>query len=495
MDETNKTQWRPLNERENPVYGWVVMNYADYAIQFFLEDGTFYRELRFGGPAGSTITPAWTPFAAPQAESVPAQLDNLIQALSSSSNPTYLHALYDLISLAFGQLQPADSSYAQFLNSVIGRPLSLVNIGVSIELAAYPLSNESNTPGAPPQYTLLGDTSSSTGKPGSTPLDTPTPSKSGSASKPSSTSTGTPVPRTSGSVGKTSSVSTGASKPPTPPTPPTSQPYSFPLQLGDRERSYDGLFGFWKPLATPTQALDNSFDFNSMYTFWPDTKYSNLQPLLPDSLALKAFTVAPDQLDGNNTWTIVQPTDQTSQRNAHLQVVSALIDPFQNVHAFSATLPTVSIKLPRWTTEQALGRMTAFFQAGPVMLATPVPAYDPACLLKSSDDLSTAPIAGKVGLPALKVGTWRWLQPFESSTPSASDGEGAGSASEGSATGGAPTTPTAPLPNCNPFNVVSVDARPRFEPGPYTMVEGYLQLAESLVSGEGPSTSGKGSTH
>ncbi|KAJ8107184.1 hypothetical protein ONZ43_g6815 [Nemania bipapillata] len=36
--------WRPASEWENPIWGWVITNYADYGIQLFLPDGTFYRE-------------------------------------------------------------------------------------------------------------------------------------------------------------------------------------------------------------------------------------------------------------------------------------------------------------------------------------------------------------------------------------------------------------------------------------------------------------------
>jgi hypothetical protein len=46
--------WRPALEWESPIWGWMVVNYVEEGIQFFLPDGTFYREVRLGGVNGAT---------------------------------------------------------------------------------------------------------------------------------------------------------------------------------------------------------------------------------------------------------------------------------------------------------------------------------------------------------------------------------------------------------------------------------------------------------
>lgn len=36
--------WRVINsDYEQPIWGWIVINYADSGLQFFLRDGTFYQ--------------------------------------------------------------------------------------------------------------------------------------------------------------------------------------------------------------------------------------------------------------------------------------------------------------------------------------------------------------------------------------------------------------------------------------------------------------------
>ncbi|KAI1163953.1 hypothetical protein F5B18DRAFT_651075 [Nemania serpens] len=40
------------------VKGFLVFNYAEYALKVFLPDGTFYREVRRAGPSGATETPS-----------------------------------------------------------------------------------------------------------------------------------------------------------------------------------------------------------------------------------------------------------------------------------------------------------------------------------------------------------------------------------------------------------------------------------------------------
>ncbi|KAJ5587062.1 uncharacterized protein N7459_002827 [Penicillium hispanicum] len=80
-DPNNYSYWRPVTEWENPVWGWMVLNYADYGLQVFLPDGTFYREVRLSSPTApkkTTISAKWLPFEPPENLPDTRQLDRLI---------------------------------------------------------------------------------------------------------------------------------------------------------------------------------------------------------------------------------------------------------------------------------------------------------------------------------------------------------------------------------------------------------------------------------
>lgn len=133
--------WNPMAEWQNPVWGWVVINYADHGVQFFLPDGTFYKAVRAGGRGGATTSPAWLPFGKPtHPTGDQQQLDRLILKLEC---PIYLQSFVDMINEASRNGPAAPSAYAQFLGSVVGKPLALVNMGWSLELAINILENQS----------------------------------------------------------------------------------------------------------------------------------------------------------------------------------------------------------------------------------------------------------------------------------------------------------------------------------------------------------------
>lgn len=143
--------WKPADEWENPIWGWVVVNYAN------LRDGTFYREVRKAGPLGSQTEPEWLPFSPPTHGDLqpndPAirQLQLLVQKLG---NNTCLSLFWDMLVVATGHMQPALDAYASFSNALIGRPLALVHLGWSLELAADELTSQAAGDPSPP-WTLL----------------------------------------------------------------------------------------------------------------------------------------------------------------------------------------------------------------------------------------------------------------------------------------------------------------------------------------------------
>jgi hypothetical protein len=64
---------------EQPIWGWVIINYANYGLQFFLPDGTVYTEVQIGGPAGS---PSRSRPPSCRGENKNKQLDQLISSFT-----------------------------------------------------------------------------------------------------------------------------------------------------------------------------------------------------------------------------------------------------------------------------------------------------------------------------------------------------------------------------------------------------------------------------
>ena len=64
-DDDSRTlcPWRVATDYEQSIFGWIVINYADYGLQFFLSTGQFYREIRMGGANNMNIGPKYVPFA------------------------------------------------------------------------------------------------------------------------------------------------------------------------------------------------------------------------------------------------------------------------------------------------------------------------------------------------------------------------------------------------------------------------------------------------
>lgn len=428
--------WRPVTDWESPIYGWLVVNYADYGLQFFLQDGTFYCELRLGGPDGLVTTPAWAPFP-PGEVKVPTQLHNLIEALSKlpgENEVSYLQAFFNMINLSFANGAPAPNSYAQFVNSIVGKPLALVNFGVSLELASEPLSNQSVYDYGKQQNTLL--------------------------------------PPPSGSKDQTQ--------------------YTFPIQVGDKIRTYDGLVGYWSHPPSAGNSID--FNYDSVYTYWPSPKCPHTTNIQSDDFPrLAPFFVPPYSIPSSGDPTPYTPTEIENFRNSYWTLFSAVVDPFTPVHIFSgASLPTASLTLPHWTTEAALAKMTAFFHVGPVLLTVDVPkAPNSVASSVTGDPPPPDPNAGKIGLPALTVGQWQWWQPYP---PAVKVGDGEDAEKEDAQVGEEASLPVPDLqPQYQKLPLVQVDGRPRFEIAPYTAVEGFLQLVQPIATST-PSSAGNQAT-
>ena len=177
---------------------------AEQGLQIFLADGTFYREVRFGGSSGTETTAKWLPYDPPSTLPSTSQLDFLIQQLA---NTTYLSAFVDMIlqSTLSNQVAAPDS-YAAFSSAIIGKPLALVNIGYSLELAGAENINWSTVNTQRPDLHLLQPDGS---------------------------------PFASGAAGG----------------------YTFPVKIGDVDRTFDGLVGYLTPGHQPLAVISTSPPF------------------------------------------------------------------------------------------------------------------------------------------------------------------------------------------------------------------------------------------
>lgn len=136
----------------------------------------------------------------------------------------------------------------------------------------------------------------------------------------------------------------------------------FPVQLGTTELADDGLVGYY---------LDDDH-----------TRLDTLVDLVPDDaptggyLAHRRPAVRPDGATG--------------------ALLTLLIDPRFPVHAVTGILPVTSAALPADVVDEALSRITVTFRTGPVLGSGPGVALP---------------------LPALRTGTWSWLEYVSGSEP------------------------------------------------------------------------------
>jgi hypothetical protein len=141
----------PCFSSKADIFIGLVVNYADSALQFFTGDGIFYTALEFGGPTGTIETKKWLPFDPPDKaeDQISDQLDALIKKMTGPGGKSYLLALWDLIRRAIPTMPFPPSDYAQYANAIVGKPLALVNVGWSLELAQPPFWPQHTLPRPP----------------------------------------------------------------------------------------------------------------------------------------------------------------------------------------------------------------------------------------------------------------------------------------------------------------------------------------------------------
>lgn len=364
-----------------------------------------------------------------------AQLDRLIEQLTAKDG-VYLQAFLDMINGALKQSGPAPGEYAEALNCIVGKPLALVNMGWSLELSMPPNKNQSTINDKDPERYLLHQ-------------------KNG---------------------------------------PSVDDSYLFPIKLGDSHREYDGLVGYFpvknrtkspKPQDSGNLPLNDKFDLTKLYTYFghdqkpdaPGPSYPLLELNNDSYPRLPPYWLDPADYD-KSTLPVIANTAYASDSYAALQVFAAVLDPFQPVHGYSSFLPIRELKLLDWTWQQALNHMTAFFHMGPLIVTRDVPGFDPSCELRADYSLNGEQrVYDKQTVDVLptSVSEWNWLQPYYSDKPEEQTTE----------------TPKQGVEKTKFMPVKGrMDTRPRFEKGPYTAIEGYLQMQKSIIATDDESKEG-----
>ena len=431
------------------------MNYADYGLQFFLPDGTFYREIRVGGPLNATAQPKWIPFDMPSkvgSNVVTRDIGQLDYLIAQCGDDNYLQAFFDMInqSVAENQSYPP-SSYATFPSAMVGKPLALVNTGWSLELAGPENLNWSTVNEKEPYPKLLGR-----------PKDDH-----------------------------------------------SDDYYRFPVKLGDRERTFDGLVGYFNTAQQPSVdsltsggkgLVASDFDLQHVFTYFNEetladgtsapSKDGFRVPIAPDNFPTFDPYYIPSEkfpdLVPSNTSSNAVPSGTSSDpgldlaisHNMKLQVFGMIIDPYLPIHGYSAILPNQKLQLPPWQVEEGLKNITAFFHFGPLLVPSDVPVA-PDAAYAVEEEYSAALVTQKQGatpsesipqvaIPVQSHQDWKWLQPYVTEVVAKDPGSDQ-------------TTSSYQTKFCaydlSPDTATGQDTQDiRLENGPYTAVEGYLQL-------------------
>jgi hypothetical protein len=259
--------------------------------------------------------------------------------------------------------------------------------------------------------------------------------------------------------------------------------YDFHVKMGDEQRAYDGLIGYFPATITNGQV---DLNLTNMYTFYTDEVVTpvpppNPPPDPPSNLPrvkigvdnyppLYPYYIYPAPLvsyDPNQPTPPPPPPPSTDPatlvqlHNQKLSVFGAIVDPFTSIHFFSGILPIQTLTLPPWTIASAMKKMTAFFHMGPVVVIDNIASEVNTDLILTDDynldNMDKYMVNGDpVGIPALSTVDWAWLQPFSN-------------------------TVTPNTPDFNAFELKAIDNAPRWQKGPYTALEGYLQSKKPLV--------------
>ncbi len=386
--DMSKSSWRPVTEHENPIWGWAVVNFRDGGLQIYDGDGVFRAEalLRekkvywlppraadFAGDAQSDDSDSDDGNSETTTNIASTQLDLFLEALKSSA---YLKKLMDIIIRALDSLHPTPNSFSGEVAAVFGRPLALVNMAWSLELATQPMKDQST----------FSDQSSSD----ISVLDYHFTLRVGDRHNLNDGLVG--YFEEVGSVGSGSTQSNGTKE----------------ISSTEPNTSTEDINGTVNDGIAP-------FDFSCLRTEFGEKADPSNTALRCDKplTILRPYFIDP----------LAATVDEYSYlRNQVMSVFAAIVDPFSDIFGYSMVLPPRKLQIPRWTIEKAMKQITPFMSVGPVLVPGDIP--DPQLLQTAQLGSSTNGINGAA--PAAKKddkdpptipahipadGRWAWLQP------------------------------------------------------------------------------------
>ncbi|KAJ5682773.1 hypothetical protein N7462_005938 [Penicillium macrosclerotiorum] len=349
-EETSTVRaWRPLTAWENPIWGWLVCNFQDDSLQVFEGDGTLAGEILVGAsPKGRWLHPQLggashiTPTVRNQ------DLAALMERLAGSS--AFLHQVWDMVVEANESIHHAPDTLADFLPALVGRPLALVSMGWSLELATAPMRDQTDTGG--PTDDLLGYAFEL-------------------------------------KLGDRRSMHDGLV---------AYIPEDVNLTTEGSNFAFDRVYTRYGLDIEPRQGRRAREDGGE-----PGSMPPGSQVVPAKMLSFQPYWIDPTD------YRMDQADQFMAAHNRKLQVFAALIDPSQSVHGFSGILPTTTLTVPPAALQDALKQIGTFLRVGPLLIPGELPVTPAAAV-----DSTVTPSAAVLPLDAPAEGSWTWMQPLKS---------------------------------------------------------------------------------
>jgi hypothetical protein len=209
--------------------------------------------------------------------------------MTGNHGEVYLRSFWDMITQAVENMPYAPADYAATASAIVGKPLALVNVGFSLELATPPLQSQTTLP------------------------------------------------------------------PSSPVSAPDLLSYKFPIKIGDADRPFDGVLGYF-------DTKDNGgTNWDQLFTYFPASKASGpadandprifIEPKTFPTLS--PFFIEPDGQLVNNSY--------KSSWVQQLMVKTMILDPYTPLHVYSGILPITALQLPSWVVQVAMQTMSWCF--------------------------------------------------------------------------------------------------------------------------------------
>jgi hypothetical protein len=385
-----KHMWRPTSEYEDPVWGWLVIDFRDRGIQVYNAAGESMGEALLPGTLGGKVV--WQAYYAEGDLGTTEDFDEgsqLRELMRLMADPKYLFGLWSVLADACQNIHPDPGGSGGgggggggdgHLLNLIGRPMALVNIGMSLELATPAMQTQS--------YADL---------------------------------------RKRAALGS-DEISLDE--------------YQFEVLLGDKTNLNDGLVGYFVPQANPDKttgpglpaATTKRPDLNCLYTpfGYPSRNDLGAGSTTGSTPPAKPNTFAPPSshrlfLSPHHVAASAHPDPAAYSRamcnHPAALVISCLIDPSQPVRIATGIQPTASLALPRWVVSRTLARLRLLFRGGPMLIRGDLADEDNwARPLNETErfapgivpltEAAPAPTRGGADAKKPAVGGWGWLQPL-----------------------------------------------------------------------------------